>query len=332
MTHRTTVPAGEAGPAEIPTAAPDVPSVGAAGDSPVGTASAPPLRTRLAAPAAVATTVVLWASSFVIVRWAAPVFSPGPLALIRLLAGVVALTVLVMLLRRRTWRLPGARALLLIALYGVLWFAAYTVVLNQAGHHLDAGTMAMVVNLSPVLVAAGAGLIYREGWPRSLFAGMAVALAGIALITLAAGGGRISLLGVVLALVAAVIYAIAMLLQRAVLPGADPLTVVWLGCVAGTLAVLPFAGQTWTELQTAPPAAVAGAVFMGVGATALGFWLWAFAQTRMPTGRLAACSLAVPAVAVAMSALALGEVPTVLAVIGGTMCLAGVAITQLGRR
>ncbi|GAA3070984.1 MULTISPECIES: DMT family transporter [Actinomycetes] len=290
------------------------------------------LRTRLAAPAAVATTVVLWASSFVIIRWVAPVFSPGPLALIRLLAGVAALTVLVILLRRHTLRMPGPRALLVIALYGVLWFAAYTVVLNHAGHLLDAGTMAMVVNLSPVLVAAGAGLFFREGWPRSLFAGMAVALAGIAVITLAAGDGRISLLGVVLALVAAAVYAVAMLLQRAVLPDTDPLTIVWLGCVAGTLAVLPFAGQTWAELQDAPAAAVGGAAFMGVGATALGFWLWAFAQTRMPTGRLAACSLAVPAVAVLMSAVALGEVPTVLAIIGGTTCLVGVAIAQLGRR
>ncbi|GAB3186670.1 DMT family transporter [Nesterenkonia suensis] len=292
----------------------------------------PPHRwAHLAAPAAVATTVVLWASSFVIVRWAAPVFSPGPLALIRLLAGVAMLTLMVLLLRRHMPRLPRLRVLLIIVVYGVLWFAAYTVILNHTGHHLDAGTTAMVVNLSPILVAASAGLLFREGWPRSLFAGMAVALAGIGLITLAAGGGQISMVGVLLAIAAAVTYSIAMLLQRAVLPGMDPLIVVWLGCAAGTLAALPWAGQAWEELQNAPAAAIAGAVFMGVGATALGFWLWAYAQTRMPTGRLAACSLAVPAVAVVISAMALSEVPTPLALIGGALCLAGVGITQVGR-
>ncbi|MDZ5077651.1 DMT family transporter [Nesterenkonia sp. HG001] len=297
-----------------------------------GTSGTPGRWSRLAAPAAVAVTVTLWASSFVIIRWAAPVFSPGPLALIRLVAGVAMLTLMLLVLRRRMPRLPRLRVLAMIVVYGALWFAAYTVILNHAGHHLDAGTTAMVVNVSPILVAVSAGLLFREGWPRSLFAGMAVALAGIALITLAAGDGQISLVGVVLALVAAVTYSIAMLLQRAVLPGMDPLTVVWLGCAAGTLAVLPWAGQAWAELQAAPAAAIWGAVSMGVGATALGFSLWAFAQTRMPTGRLAACSLAVPAVAVAMSALTLGEVPTPLAIVGGALCLVGVGVAQLGRR
>lgn len=286
----------------------------------------------LAAPTAVVVTVILWASSFVIVRWAAPIFSPGPLALIRLVAGVAMLTLLVLLLRRSLPPLPPLRVVLLIALYGVLWFAGYTVLLNQTGHHLDAGTAAMVVNLSPILVAVAAGVLFQEGWPRSLFLGMAVALLGIGVITAAAGGGQVSLVGVVLALIAAVTYAAGMLLQRTVLPHAEPLTVVWLGCLAGTLAVLPWAPQAWHELQSAPPAATFSAVFMGVGATALGFWLWAFAQTQMHTGRLAACSLSVPAVAILMSAAALREIPTPLAMIGGALCLAGVAVTQFGRR
>ena len=54
---------------------------------------------------------------------------------------------------------PRGKALKLIIAYGVAWFAGYTVVLNQAEHHLDAGTAAMLVNVAPILVAVSAGLL-----------------------------------------------------------------------------------------------------------------------------------------------------------------------------
>jgi drug/metabolite transporter (DMT)-like permease len=40
----------------------------------------------------------------------------------------------------------------------------------------------------------------------------------------------------------------------------------------------------------------------------------------------------VPGIAVLLSWLALGEVPTALALIGGALCLAGVAVTRLSSR
>ena len=39
----------------------------------------------------------------------------------------------------------------------MLWFAGYTVALNAAERHLDAGTAAMLVNVAPILVAVVAG-------------------------------------------------------------------------------------------------------------------------------------------------------------------------------
>lgn len=281
---------------------------------------------------AVTLTVLMWASSFVIMRGAAPFLSPGPLTLLRLTAATLALGALlaVLILTRRTRLRPiGRRAAGLLVLYGVSWFAVYTIVLGFATRHLDAGTSAMLVNLAPVLVAAAAGLLFGEGWPRTLFLGMAVALAGVALISLAGGIGQVSMLGVVLALSAAVLYAAGMVLQRWVLHEVDPLTTVFIGCAAGTVVCLPYTGQLLAEAPGAPVSAVAGGLFMGVGATAAGFSLWAYAQTRMRTGRLAASSLAVPAVALLLSALFLAEVPPILAVVGGALCLVGVGITRL---
>ncbi len=292
-------------------------------------------RPDLRAGIAVTLTVLMWASSFVIMRGAAPFLSPGPLTLLRLAAATLALGVLLAVLiatGRIRLRPVGRRALVLLVLYGVSWFAVYTIVLAFATRHLDAGTSAMLVNLAPILVAAAAGLLFGEGWPRSLFVGMGVALGGVVLISVAGGVGQVSMLGVCLALLAAVLYAGGMLLQRWVLDEVDPLTTVFAGCASGTLVCLPYLGQLGTELPDAPVSAVAGAVFMGVGATAAGFSLWAFAQTRMRTGRLAASSLAVPAVALLLSAVFLAEVPPVLAVVGGVLCLIGVGITRFAPR
>ena len=284
---------------------------------------------------AVIATVLLWASAFVVIRWVAPYLSPGPLALVRLVFGTATLSALVLARYLRhglRFQLPTGRALILAIAYGVAWFAGYTVLLNWAEHHLDAGTSAMLVNIAPILIALLAGVLFGEGLPRSLFAGMGVALGGVVLIGIAAGGGSNDLLGVLLGVGAAVLYTLGMLIQKVVLRSADALTVTWTGAAAGLLATLPFLGQTVQQVAAAPIGATISAAFLGIGPTAFGFSLWAYAQSRMPTGRLAATSLIIPAVALVMSALVLREIPPLLAIVGGALCLAGVAVSRLRRR
>ena len=295
------------------------------------TATTPTIAARLAAlvpTAAVVATALMWASSFVIVRWAAPVFAPESLALLRLLAGTAALTVLVLWLRRGRLRLPGVRATALAAGYGVLWFALYTVALNAAGHWLDAGTISLVINLAPLMIAAGAWAFLGEGFPRRLLIGMAVSLAGVGIISIAGGIGELAVVGLLIAFLAAVLYAAGMLLQKVTLRHTDPLTATWLACTAGALSLVPFTPAAVADLQSAPTGAIVAAFYMGIGPTALGFWFWGYAMNHFPTGRVAAASLAIPTVVVAMSAITLQEVPPALVLGGGLLCLTGVGIAQ----
>jgi hypothetical protein len=50
---------------------------------------------------------------------------------------------------------------------------------------VDAGTASMLVNVGPIILAVLAGLVLREGFPRRLFAGCAIALAGVVVIATA---------------------------------------------------------------------------------------------------------------------------------------------------
>ncbi|MEU8714310.1 DMT family transporter [Streptomyces sp. NPDC048663] len=282
-------------------------------------------------PALAATvTVVLWASAFVAIRSAGDSYSPGALALGRLFSGSLAL-VLLCLVRREG--LPPRSAWRGIAISGVLWFGFYMVALNWGEQQVDAGTAALVVNIGPLLIALLGTRLLGDPMPPRLLAGMAVSFAGAVTVGLSmAGGGGSSVLGVVLCLLAAVAYAAGVVAQKPALARASALQVTTYGCLVGTAACLPFAGQLVRQVAHAPLSATLDMVYLGVFPTALAFTTWAYALARTTASRMGATTYAVPALVVLMSWLALGEVPGPLTLAGGALCLASVAVSRTRAR
>ncbi|GAA1252383.1 DMT family transporter [Pseudonocardia aurantiaca] len=291
------------------------------------TATVPASRYRWSAFAAVAVTVVAWASAFVAIRAVGEFYGAGPLALGRLLVGSLALGAGLLVSRR--WVTPTAREWGLIALCGLAWFAVYNVALNAGEQRVDAGTSAMLVNVGPILIALFAGLWLGEGFPRWLVIGAFIAFGGTVLVGLAtAGDARSDVLGVLLCLVAALTYAVGVLAQKPLLRRLPGLQVTWLACTIGALACLPFTPGLLTDLVAAPAGATAGLVYLGAIPTALAFSTWAYALARMDAGRLGVTTYLAPPIAIVMSAVLLGELPPVLALVGGAICLVGVALSR----
>ncbi len=277
-------------------------------------------------------TVVLWASAFVGIRSAGAEIGGGPLALGRLVVASAVLGLFVLVRRAPgSLRRLSRGDLAAVALCGLLWFAAYNVVLNEAERRVDAGTAAMLVNVGPILIAVLAGVVLREGFPRSLVRGLAVAFAGAVVIGLAtrsqgAGAGG----GVVLCLVAAALYAGGVVAQKPALARHSALDVTFVACLAGTVACLPFAPALAGELGRADGGAIAWMVYLGVFPTAIAFTTWAYALSRTTAGRMGALTYLVPPLAVLLGWALLGEAPPVAALAGGALCLAGVALTRRG--
>ena len=278
------------------------------------------------APAAACTTVLLWASAFVSIRSAGEAYSPGALALGRLLAGTLVLGA-ICLVRREG--LPSRAAWPGIIASGLLWFGLYMVVLNWGEQEVDAGTAAMVVNIGPILIALLGARLLGEGLPRRLLAGMGVSFAGAAVVGLSMSEhGGSSVLGVLLCLLAAVAYAGGVVSQKPALRHGSALQITTFGCLIGTVACLPFSGVLVSEAADAPLSATLNMVYLGVFPTALAFTTWAYALARTTAGRMGATTYAVPALVVLMSWLFLDEVPALLTVGGGLLCLAGVAVSR----
>ncbi|MET8166677.1 DMT family transporter [Streptomyces sp. NPDC005329] len=283
-------------------------------------------RTELLAAGAATVTVVLWASAFVSIRSAGDAYSPGALALGRLASGALVLGV-ICAVRRAGW--PPRAAWRGIAVSGVLWFGFYMVVLNWGEQQVDAGTAALVVNIGPILIALLGARLLGDVMPPRLLAGMAVSFAGAVAVGLSMSGeGGSSVLGVVLCLLAAFGYAGGVVAQKPALSRATALQVTTFGCAIGTVVCLPFAGQLVHEAADAPVSATLNMVYLGVFPTALAFTTWAYALARTTASRMGATTYAVPALVVLMSWLALGEVPGLLTLAGGALCLAGVAVSR----
>ena len=288
----------------------------------VNTPSSPPSGRTVVA---VVVTLLAWASAFVAIRGVGEDFSPGALALGRLLVGTA---VLGLLLSRRGWVRPTGREWGLLVVCGVGWFGIYNLALNAAERHLDAGTTAMLVNIGPILIAVFAGLLLGEGFPRWLLAGIAVAFVGVVLIGVATRSAQADLVGVVLCVVAAVTYAAGVVAQKPLLRRLPGLQVTATACAMGAVCCLPWAGALVHELGTAPGGSIAGMVYLGAVPTALAFSTWAYALTRMDAGKLGVNTYVVPPLVIGLGWLLLDEVPPALAVVGGAVCLAGVAISR----
>jgi drug/metabolite transporter (DMT)-like permease len=275
---------------------------------------------------AIAVTMLAWASAFVVIRGTAEHISGGALALARLVVGAVLLTIPLLLSRR--WVRPTLREWLLIIGFGVVWFGGYNIALNIAESTVDAGTTSMIVNIGPILIAIGAGLILKEGISRWLILGALVAFVGVVLIAVGSGALSLGNPGVIWCLVAAFAYAGGVLFQKVALRRVPAAQVTWLGCVIGLVACLPFAGQLVAELGAAPVSAILGAVYLGAVPTALAFSTWAYALQRMPASQLGVSTYIVPPLVVIMALLFFNEIPTWLAIGGGIISLIGVAIAR----
>lgn len=277
--------------------------------------------------AAVACTLVFWASAFVAIRHLGDDFSAGALSLGRLLVGSVCLAV--MALSRGIPR-PTRREWIPIVAIGVLWFGVYNVALNQGERSVDAGTAAMLIQVSPVLIALLAAVFLDEKFTVQLGAGLALAFGGVALISLSttSGSGGSDVIGVVLCLVSAVVYSISLILQKPLVRRLAAVHVTWLACTIGAVSCLPFAGQLVHEASKAPASSLWWLAYLGAFPTAIAFTTYAFALKHMSASSLGVTTYLVPPITIVLGLIFLSEAPPTMAYAGGVLALVGVSVAR----
>ena len=136
--------------------------------------------------------VLMWATGFIVARLVAPHADPWAFLAFRFGISGVILAVIAFVMRS-DWPSPGVAGHSLIA--GALIHGGYLGPVYWAvAHGMPAGVSALIVGLQPFLTAIFAALVIGEAIGRRQWQGLAVGIAGIALVvsprlTLAALGG-----------------------------------------------------------------------------------------------------------------------------------------------
>jgi drug/metabolite transporter (DMT)-like permease len=272
--------------------------------------------------------VVLWATAFPAIRVAAPALGVSGLSFLRLAVAAIALLAIAPFAHVRR---PERAHVLLVVAAAFFGMTAYQLLLNEGELHVPAGTASIVVASAPLVSVAIATLGLGERLTVAKIAGSIIAIAGVVVVCLSRSGASFtSAIWIVIG--AAVVQGIYHPLTKPLLRTRSGLEVATYAMVAGAVMALPLLPWGWDRLVTAPLSAWGSALYLALMPSALGFVLWGYAVANLPMATSTSLLYLVPAVAVLIAFVWLGEVPYASELLGGLVVVAGVVLISQGDR
>lgn len=274
--------------------------------------------------AAAGLTLLVWSSSYAAISYGLQVFTPGELALLRFSIASVCLAALVIMGLIKLPPLGDWPALIVLGLIGS---TIYQLCLGYSMTRLSAGAAAVVISMIPGVTSVLAVLRLKERLSRRAVIGLGVAFAGTLLVTLGRGHAIRFEPMAFLALVAVLCSSVYFVWQKPLFARSGPMGVAAASMFAGTLGFIPFGLSLPHKLLLVPHTQLYSALYLGVFPTVVGFLSWSWALSRAPASRISSFLYLQPLIACAIAWVWLGDIPTWLTVMGGTLSIAGVILT-----
>jgi drug/metabolite transporter (DMT)-like permease len=279
------------------------------------------LRPYLAAGLAVA----LWASAFPGIRAGLHAYSPVYLALLRYAAASLTLGGYALV---KHMRLPGFRDLVGMALLGLVGIAYYGVALNTGEVSVPSAVASFLIQTAPIFVALEARAWLGERLHRSGWLGMLISFFGVAVIAWSGTSGLSFDSRALLILSAAFAFSLYSVGQKPLLKRYTAVEVSTYAVWASACFLLFFLPGLPQEVRAAPLRDTLAVIYLGVFPAGLGYVSWAYALAHIPASRAASFLYLQPLLVLGIAWIWLGEWPSVLALSGGVLVLAGVVVVN----
>ena len=279
----------------------------------------------------------VYATSYVATRLVLDDLPPAFLALVRLVGGA-AILVPAAWLREGRGRRSGRADAWRIVWMGVFGFAGAFALGNWGLARSTATNAALLIIVEPVSIMLLGPVVLGERLARREAIGAALAVLGAVVVVLNGVPGLTHALvphwrGDLLLVLSGLAYGAYTLIGRDVLTRHSPFTVTARSIVWGALVMLPLAAAEWLggARPTLTAGAVAGALYLAVVITALGYLLWNWALVRVGAPQAAVFITVQPIGGALLGILVLREPLTSFTVIGGVLIVAGLWLTVTGR-
>ena len=277
--------------------------------------------------------VAFWSGNYIAGKIALREFPPLLLAGLRIgLAGLLILPVYVW----RSEALPRRGSVVRLFVLGLLGVTLNQLFFIVGLSRTSVAHSALIIGLTPILVLMLAWLRGLERMTGRKAAGMAVALAGVAVLkafeTGAGAGPGATWLGDFFIFLTAMCFALFTVFGKEVTAEYSSVTVNTVAYVAGGVALLPV---TWWEaarhsLAHISTGAWMAAVYMALFPSVVAYLIYYYALTHIAASRLSAFSYLQPVFALGLGVAILGERPGAPVIAGGAVILAGVYLAERG--
>lgn len=232
----------------------------------------------------------------------------------------------------RKWGLLAAmsrREILLCALTGLVNPLAYYLVLFAAYDYLPAHVAQPINYAWPILLVILLAIIHRKPVPVLKYLGMAVSLAGVAIIALGKGddGGAVSTYGLLLAAASALLWAFYWVINDSLKSRLDSSLMLFLGFAFGTLYLL--IGSIFIPIHVPSADGLLSGMYIGAMEMGIPFILFSLALRTTDNTALVnqLCYLA-PFLSLFLIAVVLHEAVTAMTYIGLALIVAGLVFNQ----
>ncbi len=276
-------------------------------------------------------TIAIWGVNYAAIKAALREFDPYVFNALRFVLATLTLAALTRM-RGPMPRIPG-RDLARLALLGILGNTLYQMIFISGIARTTAANAALIMSACPMLVALLATALGRDRLPPAAWAGVGLAVSGLALVLAAGSRNEVatgSLAGDLLILASAATWAAYTVLASGVMARTPAAPATLITFIAGTpplvaLALPALARQDWGAVGVR---GWFGAVFSGIFAIGIAYVLWNAGIAALGGARTAVYQNFTPVIAAAFAWLTLGERWTAGQFAGAAAVLAGIALTR----
>jgi drug/metabolite transporter (DMT)-like permease len=276
--------------------------------------------------------MLLWGSSFIVLKVAFKVYDPmvvifGRMAVASLLFPLVFFRFREIVYRRGDWKY-----LLLMAFFEPCLYFTFEA---KALENTTASQAGMITAMLPLMVAVAAHLLLKEKVTRKTLFGFGVAIVGVAWLSLSGDAGPDApnpLLGnffEFLAMVSATGYTI---LLRKLSVRYNPFFLAGLQAIVGSFFFLPFLFLKSTTMPMhIDPVGVFSIFYLGIVITLGAYGLYNYGLSRLPAGQASSYVNLIPVFTILLGWSILGETFTVTQYLAAALVFAGVILSQDSR-